>query len=84
MQITHRCLYIQTLGYVQLVKGKSEPVQHAELEIARNFQNWKTEVVAIVSYYVILSIFHLLVIWLWKLAEVMHEGLRCKCLAVQM
>lgn len=51
--------------------------------ITTNLQNWKTEVVAIVSRYLMLflSFSGLL---LWKLVGEMHEQLGCKCLAMQM
>lgn len=50
--------------------------------VTTNLQNWKTEVVAIVSHYLMfLSSSGML---LRKLVGVMHEQLVCKCLAVQM
>lgn len=51
--------------------------------VTTNLQNWKTEVVAIVSHYLMLFLFSSGTL-LRKLVGVMHEQLGCKCLAVQM
>lgn len=51
--------------------------------VTTNLQNWKTEVVAIVSRYLMLFLSSSGTL-LWKLVGVMHEQLGCKCLAVQM
>lgn len=50
--------------------------------VTTNVQNWKPEVVAIVSQYLMLFLSSSGTL-LWKLVEVMHEQLGCKCLAVQ-